>query len=148
MASLTNINSISCSDIGAVDGISAASISKFDNIDFCVSPTPTPTSGGSSPTPTPTNTPTPTPTPSPCSSDCCPASLCYDRSDCRNACSCNDIRSVYLSRICSTDPCTLAYATGIYEEDTCTTAATSGYYSDGNDCYLWNGSTLTLQGSC
>ena len=160
MASLTNINNISCVDIGAVDGISAASISQFDNIDFCLSPTPTMTPGGSptptptitptntpTPTITPTNTPTPTPTPSGCSSGCCFVELCYGL-NCRDACECNNLVEVYLHQPCENDPCELAYANGIYRDETCDRAAPPGYYSDGTDCYSWIINVLTYDGPC
>lgn len=152
MASLTNINSIPCSDIGAVDGISAASISKFDNIDFCLTPTPTQTPGGSptpTPTVTPTVTPTPTPTPSGCAPGCCLAELCFGR-NCGEACACNNPGQYYLHQPCQNDPCELPYADGIFTEDTCTEPAGSGYYTDGrNGCWYWDGvSSLSYSGPC
>lgn len=143
MANISSINGILCVDIGSVNGNAKADISEFDSIPFCA-PTPTPT-----PTPTPSPTPggpTPTPTPT-CRPQCCPASVCYDRDSCRNSCSCNDIRTVYLKTPCEDDPCILPNATGIFDDDTCTTAAPNGYYSQ-SGCYYWDGSTLVYQGSC
>lgn len=143
MANISSINGILCVDIGSVNGNAKADISEFDSIPFCA-PTPTPT-----PTPTPSPTPggpTPTPTPT-CRPQCCPASVCYDRDNCRNSCSCNDIRTVYLKTKCEDDPCILPNATGIFDDDTCTTAAATGYYSQ-SGCYYWDGSTLVYQGPC
>ena len=161
MASLTNINNISCVDIGAVDGISAASISKFDNIDFCLSPTPTMTPGGSptptptitptntpTPTITPTNTPTPTPTPTPCPPNCCPLELCSG-GDCKDACSCNNTSIFYLHIPCADLDCTLEFADGIYTDDLCTDPAKAAYYTDGfGECFYWDQSTISPQGPC
>ena len=145
MGIITKLNDVLCGSIKKVDDITKSSIKYWDDNEFCP-PTPTP-----EPTPTPTPTPggpTPTPTPT-CLPECCPASLCYDRNDCRGSCSCNDIRSVYLKLICRDDPCILAFASAIFDEDTCTTFAQSGYYSDGSGCYYWNGtSSLTYQGPC
>lgn len=144
MGVITKLNDVLCGSIKKVDDITKSSIKYWDDNEFCP-PTPTPTA-----TPTPTPTPggaTPTPTPT-CRPDCCPASVCYDRNDCRNSCECNDIRSVYLARTCEEDPCMMGYATGIFDDDTCTTAATAGYYSQGGECYYWNGSTLVYQGPC
>ena len=110
-------------------------------------------------TPTPTNTPTltstnsspiPTPTPTtPCSRGCCYVELCYSPTDCADACQCNQSVGVYLD-ICKFDPCRLSTAFGIYSDDACTFPAPDGYYSNTVDCYLWDGTTLTLtyQGPC
>ncbi len=149
MGIITVLNGVACGDINAVNNLLAGAggdILKWDDNTFCPVPTATPT-----PTPTPTPSPTPggpTPTPTPtCAPQCCPASVCYDRDSCRNSCSCNDIRTVYLKTPCEDDPCVLDYATGIFDDDTCTTAAQSGYYSQ-TGCYFWNGTTLVYQGSC
>lgn len=149
MGNITKLNDIICYNINAIDNLLVGlggDLKLWDDNDFCVpTPTPTPTA---TPTPTPTAggaTPTPTPT---CASDCCPASLCFSRDDCRNSCSCNDIRSVYLKRICVDDPCLLAFASGIFDDDNCSTAAQNGFYSDGTDCYQWNGTTLVYIGRC
>jgi hypothetical protein len=107
----------------------------------CVTPTPTIT-------PTMTPTPTSTPTSVPCDRGCCFVELCYSERDCSDACVCNDVRGVYLSQPCQTDPCELVYADGIYKDDTCTDPAGEGYYSDGVNCYLWQSGILTLQGTC
>jgi hypothetical protein len=107
-------------------------------------PTPTATTAGSTPTPTPTPTETPG-----CTPDCCKVDLCFDRFDCKGACGCRVIVSVYLSIPCNTDPCELAYATGIFTKPDCKTPAPKGFYSDGVDCYEWDGtSSLTPQGPC
>ena len=133
-------------DIGSVNGNAKADISEFDSIPFCA-PTPTPTA---TPTPTPTpGGPTPTPTPT-CAPQCCIKDLCYNRDSCRNACECNDIRTVYLKIPCQDDPCDLSFATGIFEDDLCTTVAPNGYYADSNAgvCYLWSNPSLTFNSNC
>jgi hypothetical protein len=109
----------------------------------CVTPTPTIT-------PTMTPTPTSTPTSVPCDRGCCFVELCYSERDCSDACVCNDVRGVYLSQPCQTDPCELAYADGIYKNDGCTDPAGEGYYSSGTDCWYWDATNLTLtyQGPC
>ena len=163
MGTVSKLNDVLCANISKVNDVLKANASKFDDNTFCpVSPTPTPTptqSPGATATPTPTVTvtptitptitPTPTPTPTiPCAPGCCYRELCLG-GDCVDACSCNNVKGVYLSIPCKTDPCTLDFATGIYDDDLCTVPSPPGFYSDGLDCYEWDGSsTLTPQGPC
>jgi len=173
MATISKINDILCANVAKVDDILKANVSKWDDNTFCPSSptptqTPTQTPGGSAnPTPTPTVTPTytptqtvtptytptstPTPTPTetvPCGRGCCFVELCFDETDCTNACACNTTRNVYLSQPCKNDPCRLEFADGIFDDDFCSTPAPIGYYSDVNNCYYWDQTTLTLQGPC
>jgi len=152
MGTITVLNGVACGDINAVNNLLAGAggdILKWDDNTFCPVPTATPT-----PTPTPTPSPTPggpTPTPTPtCSPQCCVKDLCYDRDSCRNACSCNDIRTVYLKIPCQDDPCELSFATGIFDDDFCTTPAQNGYYADpiAGECYLWDNPSLTFNSNC
>jgi len=177
MGTVAKVNNVLCDLISKIDDVSKVNASKFDDNNFCVvSPTPTPTpttspGGTVTPTPTPTitptitptptptptptitptitTTPTPTPTPEPpCAPGCCYIELCAG-ADCVDACSCNSLRAVYLSRPCKDDPCELNFATGIYEDSSCTVPASPAFYSDGTNCYEWDGSsTLTYQGPC
>lgn len=157
MGTVTKLNDVLCANISKVDDILKANASKWDDNTFCPSsPTPTPTVTVT-PTPTPTQspagvTPTPTPTitpsPAPCDPGCCFVELCYSDRDCAGACQCTEVLPVYLHQPCQNDPCELAYADGIFEEGGCTAPAVAGYYSSGVDCYYWDGSALSYQGSC
>ena len=163
MGTISKVNDILCANISKIDDVLKANASKLDDNTFCPSsptPTPTPTQspgGTATPTPTitptatvtPTITPTPTPTPSYCTKDyCCYIELCFGN-DCSEACSCNDVRGVYLHIPCGNWICRLANADGIFDDDLCTSPSQLGYYVDaGNDCYYWDGSTLSYQGPC
>ena len=150
MGTISKLNDVLCANISKVDDKTKSSISKWDDNTFCpsVTPTPTPTLATSqTPTPTPAVTPTPTET-LPCDPGCCYVELCYSPDGCRDACPCNNIRPVYLSRPCKFDPCELAYATGIFNDDFCTDPAPEGYYSDGVDCYSWFAGVITYDAPC
>lgn len=162
MGTISKVNDILCANISKIDDVLKANASKLDDNTFCPSsptPTPTPTqSPGGTPTPTPTITPTatvtptitptPTPTPSYCEkAACCYIELCFGN-DCSEACSCNDVRGVYLHIPCGNWLCRLSNADGIFTDDFCTSPAQGGFYSDANDCYYWDGSTLSYQGPC
>ena len=144
MGTITKINDILCANVSKVDDKAKASILYFDDNAFCpAGPTPTPT-----PTPTPSPTPTPTPTPTPCLPDCCFVELCYNGRNCGDACLCDDTVPVHLHITCRDNPCTLDNADGIFYDPSCSNPAASGYYSDGTNCWYWDGSTLSYQGSC
>jgi hypothetical protein len=148
MATIFKLNDIACDLISKVNDIAKSGITYFDDNSFCPSgPTPTPTPTPTA-TPTPTVTPTPTPTPTLCPEYCCEVLLCYSNKDCRDSCSCNDLRRVYLHIQCADDPCILDFANGIYTTNECTIEADAGYYSDGTNCYLWQGGTLSFSSTC
>ena len=150
MGTISKVNDILCANISKIDDRLKANASKLDDNVFCpVSPTPTPsaTSSGASPTPTPTPQVTPTPSPTPCSEICCEVELCIGL-DCVEACSCNETFTFYLHIPCYTSGCTLGIADGIFVDSRCGSLANEGYYSDGQECYYWDGITLTYQGDC
>lgn len=152
MGTISKVNDILCVNISKIDDILKANAYKLDDNVFCpVSPTPTPTPSttpsGVSPTPTSTPPVTPTPSPTPCSEICCEVELCFG-GDCVEACSCNTTATFYLHIPCYTGGCTLGSADGIFEDSRCSSRAGEAYYSDGQECYYWDGITLTYQGDC